>query len=132
MPVETVDWPRLTIGPHTFILRVTFATWHRLAEWGITEIYTDVEFAAACAGNFDQRGKWHSANFKRPQDLADLIVDQVGTGDAAQYIQAVSDAVGDALKKVRRLPGSLPTTEPAAPQKTNGSVPGPSEPLPAD
>ena len=131
--VETIDWPRLSIGGRVFILRVTFSTWYRLGEWGLSESYNDIQFAAACAGNFDSKGKWHSADFKRPQDLVDMIADLVGDEAASEAVTAIKAAVADALGKVRpRLENSPQPAGPAAASiQTDGSAPGPSAQAPA-
>lgn len=109
---QPINWPKLVIGQQAYTLRVTFSTWYRLAEWGLSESYNPLQFAAACAGHYDQQGRWHSAEFSRPQDLADLITDTVGEGDAGPLIEQIKTLVEEAQKKARRQPESLP--QPAA------------------
>lgn len=126
--VETIDWPRLVIGDRTYLLRVTFSTWYQLGKWGIADSWNDLEFAAACAGNFDNKGKWHSAGFARPQDLVDLITDLAGDAAASQAVEDIKVAVADALKKARpRQENSpAPAGQTVASIPMDGSAPGPS------
>lgn len=136
--VETIDWARAEIGDRTFIFRVTLGTWYLLGKWGLTDpvtgagTYTDLEFAAACAGSFDRKGKWRSEGFARPVDFVDLITELVGPRDTDAAVKAIESAVSEAIKnrRPRQENSPQPAGQMADPTPTDGSVPGPSA-LPA-
>ena len=106
--LTAIAWPEVTIAGESYLVRYTYASDVMLSSWGKTlATATLLEASAAMLGNFVKPGKWRSAGFERPIDLADLF-------EGPDEAQKVFDAVGPAIKNrypdleisARQNPGS--------------------------
>ena len=107
----TIEWPTANVGGETFTLRYSYAANYQLATWGKNiASATSIELAAAMAGAFVD-GKWQSAGFNRPLDLADLMEPEQET----PLIAAVADALKKAYPELEVIsqpgPGTDATTK---------------------
>lgn len=96
---KAINWPTIQIGAESYTLRYSYASNYQLAKWKKTlGTATNIELGAAMCGRFDDRGRWHSAAFSNPVDLADLISE---LDPAAQQgaENGLLNAITDALKK---------------------------------
>jgi len=119
---QVIDWPQITVGGRSYMLRLSYAASYQLTSWGVTVNTANmIQLAAAMAGNFDKDGKWHSAGFKNPLDLADAME----RTDEAPLIAAVEDAIKkafpDAKVEVVRNGGEVVTMPPSPTTETNTS-----------
>jgi hypothetical protein len=128
-----IEWPTVKIGGknklsgRTLTFRVSFAAHYLLNQWcGTDRVWTDFEWAAASAGEFDKRGEWHSLNIP-PIELADILSRDQEVGKPSEWIDAIQAAAVLAVEKANpgpvafAAPGSL-TIE----KKIDGSEVGPS------
>ena len=96
---KAIDWPKVQIGAETFTLRYSYSSNYQLAKWNKNiGTATTLELAASMAGRFDAKGKWKSAGFENPIELADLFSDLEPSTQAHTEALMV-DAITDALKK---------------------------------
>lgn len=116
-----VAYPTITAGGQTYQLRFAHGAWYQLQSWGFTlgdpaRPIPILALAAAAAGQVDALGRWKSAGFARPLDLADAML----TGETLASLDA---PVLDALKKA--APGATltvntpPANEEPAAEKPN-------------
>ncbi|TAK97437.1 MAG: hypothetical protein EPO08_21290 [Rhodospirillaceae bacterium] len=117
MTPKTIEWPEIILSGRRLILRLSYAANYQLARWGrsIADGNT-IELAAAMAGEFLPDGRWRSAGFERPIDLADLME----ASDELVMIEKVTEAVKKAYPELEVSARQTPeTTE--APILTNAS-----------
>jgi hypothetical protein len=126
---KAIEWPTVTIGAETFTLRYSYASNYQLTKWGkAIGTATNIELGASMCGTFDGRGRWKSAGFGNPLELADRISD-LEPAEALATETALLNAITDALKKA--FPALEIVQKPAQPgstmAKTNSSTSGPSQ-----
>jgi hypothetical protein len=129
--VQPVDWPTVKVGTRVLTFRMSYAASFQLQVWDRSlgnPKTTDFDVAAACAGQFDAQGNWHSLALS-PIQFADLVSMQPNAQELSDQLQA---AAVEAVKKVN--PGLAPFLQAkpgstAEPKKTDGSGSGPSESL---
>jgi hypothetical protein len=108
--VQAIEWPEVTLkSGRKLVFRLSYSAHYLLAKWGtsLTEA-SCLQISAACAGNFNEAGKWKSA-FTSDMELADEMEPEDG--------EPVIAAGMEALKKA--LPGAqiqTVTPAPAAPE----------------
>lgn len=80
-PTESpVEYPVMTAGGRNYQLRFGHGAWYQLQSWGFvigdaTRPIPILALAAAAAGEVDTTtGKWRSAGFARPLELADAML----------------------------------------------------------
>lgn len=127
MTPQAIQWPEISVSGRTFTLRFSYAAQYQLTRWGKTLAdATAMEIAAACAGTFDASGKWKSEGFDKPIHFADMME----PGDEAALIEGVLAAIKKAYPEVT-VSAPAPGNQPEMATKTDGSMSGPSEPVPA-
>jgi hypothetical protein len=115
MNPQTIQWPEITVGGLKLTLRLSYAAHYQLTRWGKTLAdATAVELAAAMAGAFDASGKWKSAGFAAPLDLADLMEQ----ADEAPLIAAVTDAIKKAYPELEVSAQAVPVEAEPEPEPT--------------
>ena len=122
MTPTAIAWPSIQIGGERWTLRLSYTAHYQLAVWGKSiATATSIELAAAMMGRFDERGKWRSAAFRNPVELADILSDlDDATRDAQQgaLLEAVVDAIKKAYPDLAITAAPAPGT-PTPPQTTN-------------
>jgi hypothetical protein len=127
---QTIEWPVVQIGAEKFTLRYSYTSNYLLTKWKKTiGTATNIELAASMCGRFDSKGKWRSAGFENPVELADML-SEVDPDEQTATETALLTAITDALKKAfpalevaqsPAQPGTMATT------KTESSDSGPSQ-----
>lgn len=126
MTPQAIQWPEITVSGRKFTLRFSYAAQYQLTRWGKTLAdATAIEIAAACAGSFDASGKWKTEGFEKPIHFADLME----PGDEEGLIEGVLIAIKKAFPEAEVSARPIPET--ASATKTDGSMSGLSEQVPA-
>ncbi len=130
MTVQPIQWPSISVGGHTYILRISYAAHFQLSRWGmhIGQSVTlkgengaadvtlksagPLDIAAASAGTFDGAGKWHSTGFERAIDFADLVTTEE---EGVQIMTGVMEAIKKAYPE-------LTISAQAVPAETNSAA----------
>lgn len=133
MTPQAIIWPTVKIGGRnklsgrTLTFRVAFAAHYLLQRWCPNALWTDFDWAAASAGEFDKQGDWHSLGIP-PLELADILSRDQEPGKENEWVALIQAAAVEAVGKVN--PGPVPLA-PAKPgvttAKTDGSETGRSE-----
>lgn len=96
---KAIDWPKIKIGAEEFTLRYSYSSNYQLAKWKKTiQTATNIELGASMCGRFDSAGRWHSAGFSQPLELADML-SEVPAEQQLETETALVTAITDALKK---------------------------------
>lgn len=119
-----VAYPTITAGGQTYQLRFAHGAWFQLQAWGFVlgdaaRPIPILALAAAAAGSVDANGRWKSAGFARPLDLADAMLpgETLASLDAP-VLAALEKAAPKATLTVVQPPATDPTTGP-----TSGGAP---------
>jgi hypothetical protein len=114
-----VAYPTITAGGKQYQLRFAHGAWFQLQAWGFELGNPDKQIpilalAAAAAGEMDARGRWKSAGFARPIDLADAMID-------GETLASLDEPVLAALRKA--APAADLTLSQAPANVTTASAP---------
>jgi hypothetical protein len=107
-----VVYPTITAGGRQYQLRFAHGAWYQLQTWGFTlgdpqRPIPILALAAAAAGETDASGKWKSAGFARPLDLADAMLPEEPLSSLdAPVLEALQKAAPRADLKLDRTPGA--------------------------
>ena len=127
--IQAIEWPVVEIAGRSLTFRISYSAHVQLARWG-TDVSrcTVLELAAASAGTFDKKGKWHSEGYEKSLDFADLME----PSDEPKVVEAVTEALKKAYPELAVLTKPVPAIAVMPSPKPNGCASGLSEQVEAD